>query len=216
MWEDLSNWNEYAKILVGLFAMVAPPIVIPPYLTISTGRTLKEKKQTILVGVIGFIIILMLFTFFGSTLLDAFGISMAAFRMAGGLVLMLLALELLRAEPPDKVSDTAPKSKSSPAALGVVPLAIPFLAGPGAISTVVLFSNNQDSLAHKLVICATVLVLALYLFVSLRLVAASEKLIGPGTTLIISKIGGLVLCAIAFEFLFHGIAEHFPGLTVVD
>lgn len=216
MWEELSNWDEYTKIFAGVFATIAPPIIIAPYLSIISGSPTKEKHQTAVLGVIGFCITLWLFIFFGSVLLDAFGISLAAFRMAGGLLLMLMALNLMKFEEAETTTNAPAKPRANPTAAAIVPLAIPVLAGPGAISTVVVFSNSQDGLAHKLVISAVVLVLAVYAFVTLRLVAASEQLIGPNATLILNKIAGLILCAIAFEFIFHGIAGHFPQLEIVD
>lgn len=216
MWEELSNWDEYTKIFAGIFATIAPPIIIAPYLTIISGHTMKEKRQTAMLGVIGFCVTLWLFIFFGSVLLEAFGISLAAFRMAGGLLLMLMALSLMKFESPEATDGATIKAKTNPTAAAIVPLAIPVLAGPGAISTVVVFSNSHEGLPHKLVISAVVLALALYALVTLRLVAASEQLIGPNATLILNKIAGLVLCAIAFEFLFHGIAGHFPQLEIIE
>lgn len=216
MWDDLSNWNEYTKVFAAVFAMIAPPIVMAPYLALVSGRSMEEKHQTAMVGIIGFGVTMGLFIFFGSVILDVFGISLAAFRMAGGLLLMLMALELMRSKPTEASDHKSTEQEFSAAGAGIVPLAIPVLAGPGAISTIVVFSNNNDSLAHKLVLCSVVFALIIYVFVMLRLVAVSERLIGENATMIFNKVAGLILCAVAFEFLFHGIAGHFPQLVVAD
>lgn len=214
-WTELGNWREYSKILIAVFALVSPPIIIPLFMGVVHGRTETEKKRASFYGAVGFGITMWVFIFFGGALLDLFGITLAVFRIAGGFLLFLIAMDMMRAEPIEDF-DTETSDKSSSAfALGIVPLAIPILAGPGAISSVVVFAGIHPSFEHKVVVAAVILTLVLYLIVLLRIVVASDRLIGRTATLIFNKVMGLVILAIAFEFILDGIAAHFPQLMTL-
>jgi len=102
---ELSNWPEYVKIYVGLIALVPAPIVIPLFLGVMTGRTVAEKKSAAFIGAVGFLIAMLLFTFIGDAILATFGISLAAFRLAGGFLLLLIALEMMRSDPTSQPKD---------------------------------------------------------------------------------------------------------------
>ena len=216
-WPELANWNEYTKILIGLFALVSPPIIIPLFLGIVSDLTTSEKRQVANAGSIGFGITMWVFIFFGGGLLDVFGISIEVFKIAGGFLLFLIALDMLRSEVPTENSSERPKAHRiySAFATGIVPLAIPILAGPGAISSVVVFANIHEGIEHKILVSAVILTLAAYLIIILNITAVSEKLIGRNVTIIFNKIMGLVICAIAFEFILDGIAGHFPQLETI-
>ncbi|NQW02276.1 MAG: MarC family protein [Rhodospirillales bacterium] len=215
-WTELGNWNEYSKVFIAIFALVSPPIIIPLFLGVVAGRSLAEKRQVAVAGSLTFALTMLLFIFGGAAVLDVFGISMAVFRIAGGFLLFLIAMDMIRSVPADPEDeggvDTADKT-SSAFAMGVVPLAIPILAGPGAMGTVVVFANTHDSLEHKILVAGVILAITVYLLIILYLIAGSGRLISKNATLIFNKIMGLVVCAIAFEFILHGLAEHFPQLV---
>ncbi len=216
-WSELANWNEYTKILIGLFALVSPPIIIPLFLGIVSGLSTSEKRQVANAGSISFGITMWVFIFFGGGLLDVFGISIEVFRIAGGFLLFLIALDMLRSEAPSESSFEKPNAQkiSSAFAAGIVPLAIPILAGPGAISTVVVFANIHEGIEHKILVSAVILTLVAYLVILLNIISVSERLIGRNVTIIFNKIMGLIICAIAFEFILDGIAGHFPQLETI-
>ncbi|MCP3971857.1 MAG: NAAT family transporter [Rhodobacteraceae bacterium] len=214
-WTELGNWSEYSKILVAVFALVSPPIVIPLFMGVVAGRPMAEKRKAAIAGAIGFGITMWVFIFFGGALLDLFGITLAAFRIAGGFLLLLIALEMMRSELPDNTADTDQTAKTGAFAAGIVPLAIPILAGPGAISSVVIFANIHDSFEHRILVAAVILTLVAYLMILLNIITFTEKLIGPNATIIFNKVMGLVICAIAFEFILDGIAGHFPQLQTI-
>ncbi len=214
-WAELGNWREYSKILIAVFALVSPPIIIPLFMGVLTGRPEAEKKRAALFGAIGFGITMWVFIFFGGALLDVFGISLAVFRIAGGFLLFLIAMDMIRSEPNEDSEKPGADSSSSAFALGIVPLAIPILAGPGAISSVVVFASIHPSFEHKVLVAGVILTLVAYLIVMLRVVVASDRLIGKTATLIFNKVMGLVILAIAFEFILDGIAGHFPQLVTI-
>lgn len=143
---ELGNWPEYVKIYVGLIALVPAPIVIPLFLGVMTGRTVAEKKSAAFIGAVGFLIAMLLFTFIGDAILAAFGISLAAFRLAGGFLLLLIALEMMRSDPTNQPKDEG-KQGGSALALGIVPITIPILAGPGALSALLFSQRIMTDLA---------------------------------------------------------------------
>jgi multiple antibiotic resistance protein len=214
-WAELTDWHEYSKLFIGLFALVSPPIILPLFMGVVGNRAEHEKKQTALVGTLTFAVVMLTFTFLGTSLLGLFGITIPAFRIAGGLLLLLMALEMMRSDPaPQAGEEDSERDRgehnTSPLALGIVPLAIPILAGPGAISTLVIFANLHENFTHKLVVGIVVLVITVYVYAAFRLSIASGRLIGRTTTVVFYRVMGLIISAIAVEFILDGIAGHFP------
>ena len=128
-------WTEYSKILIANFALVPAPLIASLFIGVTAQRSRAEKHRAALAGALAYFTIMALFIFFGFAILASFGITLAAFRMAGGLLLLLIALDLLGSGKNSSglgASDDA----TSAYTLGIVPLAMPILAGPGAISSI--------------------------------------------------------------------------------
>jgi multiple antibiotic resistance protein len=210
---DLANWPEYSKIFIGMYARVTAPIVIPQFLALMSGRSGREMKTVALVGSVGFLVVTVLFTFLGDIILGAFGISMPAFRLAGGFLMLLIAVDMIRSSPSDNAA--AANTSSSALALGIVPLAIPFLAGPGSISAIVIFANMHEGPDHKMLTALVLVTVAIVIWLQLRLASIAARFFTPNMALISNKIMGLIIAAIAFEFIMDGIAGHFPALETI-
>ena len=101
--------------------------------------------------------------------------------------------------------------------LSIMPITVPVLAGPGALSAVLVFSSQHevDPMGHKLVIVAVVIMLTAMIFLTLRFAAVLERLLNPVIMSVVSKIMGLLICAIATEFIIYGIAGHFPQIEII-
>jgi multiple antibiotic resistance protein len=208
---ELTNWDEYSKLFIGLFAMASPATVLPQFVGLVDRRSANEQQQIARIGAVSFALVMLLFTFFGHTLLGLFGITIAAFRIAGGLLLLLIGLDMLRAVPGSRRQQSENGSVSA-LQLGIVPLAVPILAGPGSISTLVVFASLHEALTHKVVVSAVVLMLSVYVYLALRLTIASQRLITPRAAIFFLRIMGLVIVAIGVEFIVDGIAAHFPAV----
>lgn len=204
------SWPEYVQIFIGIFALVSPPVIVPMFLGLVGGRPLSDKKTAANVGALGFFVATSLFVFAGETILKGFGIQLSAFQAAGGFLLLLIALEMMRSEPDEDTQATG--KASSIIALGIVPLTIPVLAGPGVLSAVVLFSTEFGGVTHKLIMAGVMAMVSVSVFLTLRVALASDRFFTPNVTLIFNKVMGLMIAAIAFEFMFDGIATHFPAL----
>jgi len=211
---ELTNWHEYTKTFIAIFILVSPPIIAPVFLGLVGGRSEADKKRIAFVGTIGFLVTMLVFTFFGGAILDVFGITLAAFRIAGGFFLLLIALDMIRSKIDDGVLEKK-HDKCTAISIGMVPLAIPILAGPGTISTVLIFANIHKTFSHQILVAGVILVVAVYLFLMLRFTVASGRLFGKTATIICNRIIGLIISAIAFEFILDGIAGHFPAIETV-
>lgn len=204
----MSEWTEYTKLLAGLIAIVNPLGAIPVYLSLTTALSIVEKKRVAVVAAISAAIILIFFSLAGTAILSFFGITIDAFRVAGGLLLLTMALNMMgTTAPPDQATDSD-DSKT----IGIMPLAIPLMAGPGSISTVIVYTEQSSTLEHRLLVGAVILTVAAAIYIALRGGAMGSRFIGPLTVTVFNRIMGLIIAAIAVEFILDGIAGHFPGL----
>ncbi len=213
---ELTNWPEYTRIFAGIYALVPPPIIVPLFLGVMAGRSRSDQTGAALVASLSFLIVMLVFVFFGTSVLGVFGISLPAFRLAGGFLLLLIALDMMRSNPlaEEAVKDEG-KSGGSALVLGIVPLTIPVLAGPGAISAVVLFAADHDVSSHRVLVGVVICVVALTVLLTLLAAAALARFFTPSVALVFNKVMGLIIAAIAFEFIMDGIAGHFPSLGTI-
>ena len=214
IFSEFANWTEYTKILITIFALVSPPVIAPMFLGVMGERATADKIGAACVGAVGFAAITIMLTFFGQPVLALFGISISAFKFVGGMLIMLLAVDMMRTE---SFAAVAPRREADAGwlSIGLVPLAIPVLAGPGAISATVIFASEHDTAGHKLLMTAVLLTVAVYIAAMLIFAAARNRLFGPILSVVINRIMGLIILAVAIELIMDGIAEHFPILKAV-
>lgn len=210
---ELFNWPEYFKLLIGLLALANPFGIVPVLLGATRGQQNQQRINLLTTSVIVFIITLIVFVFVGYLILNVFGISIAAFRIAGGVLFLFFALQMLGLIViPDTYSKKGVKSSDS---LGIVPLGIPLLAGPGTISNVILYAAIHEGIEHKLVVSGVVLATGLIVYLFVRGALALGHKLSDSTMMVINRVMGLLLAAIAVEFILDGIAAHFPGIETI-
>jgi len=218
---ELSDWPEYTKLFVGLLALVPPSVNVPIYLGLTAQRSKEDKQKIAFVSVVGFAVLMIVFVFLGEAILDTFGISIAAFRVAGGILLLLIAFDLLRGDPEEEAEEELEdlgeqrRQSGNAVAVALVPLAVPMLAGPGAISTAVIYAQEEAGFTHRVLVAVVVLLVAALLYSLFRLSALGAKLFTPTVASVFDKVMGLIIASIAIEFIFHGIAGHFPDLRIL-
>ncbi len=189
-----------------LFVIVDPVGLIPAFLVMTQKNTNQERvRMAQLASLITFGILILSFLF-GQRLLTVFGITLPAFEIAGGLVLLLVALDMLQARR------TAIKETQEEKAEGitkddvaVTPLAIPMLAGPGAITAVILLANRTETFAHSMILATAIILVSALTFLILRIVATRAKMISGIALKITGRLMGLILAAIAVQFILNGI-----------
>jgi len=200
-----------------VFFVVDPFAAIPIFLAMTAGNSPEQRRATALRAAATVVATLLLFALAGGLIFRMFGISIGAFRVAGGLLLFLMAVDMMRAHPSPTRSSAAEvaegQEKSEP---GIVPLGLPMLAGPGAIATVsVLMSSARASLAKAAIVLSSVLATALITYVVLRSATRLERALRTTGLNVLNRVMGLILAAVAVQFVAMGVQELFPQIARV-
>jgi len=200
-------------MFVGLFAIVSPHGMVPLFLSftdnIKPSRPHIAKVTAFAVGIIFTITILL-----GQSILGFFSISVDAFRVAGGILLMTIAFGMLEARR-GRTRHTPEEDEEAmdSASVAVVPLAMPLLAGPGAISTVILFSNQTTDVSGKLMLFLVCQIVALTVWVIFHFAPQISDRMSKTTMNITTRVMGLILAAMSVEFIVGGLRNLLPGLA---
>jgi len=198
-----------------VFFVVDPFAVIPLFLSITRGDSPAKRGATALKASIVSVVTLTVFAATGEFIFRLFGITVGSFKIAGGLLLFLVALDMMRAQPSRVRSSPEEQVEGSAKDdVAVVPLAIPMLAGPGAIATVtVLMSQARGSFSHIAIVIAVVVVTGVLTFLILRASTRLERLLKQTGLNIVSRVMGLILAAVAVQFVVNGIHDVLPLIT---
>ncbi|MBU1176235.1 MAG: MarC family protein [Alphaproteobacteria bacterium] len=194
--------------LATLFATVGVADIAFIFAALTKDNTHAERTTLATRGVVIATGILMVFAFLGLQILDLFGITLPALRTAGGILLLLIAIDMVFARHSGGTGTTDEEEAESRKRddISVFPLAMPLLAGPGAISAVILLTAGaDDTVAFWLVIAAIVLIM-LAAWLTLQLAIPIQRLLGLTGLAVISRIVGILLAALAVQFVFDGIA----------
>jgi multiple antibiotic resistance protein len=196
------EWGETAKFFAALFAIMNPIGNIPVFLSITDGKTDAQRFRIAVVASIAVALILIACVLIGSELLRAFGISVAGLRAAGGLIILSIAYSLLHAKPSGMhQSPSDADAQDNPA---VYPLAMPMLAGPGAISTVIVFAHDASSASTYSALIGVIVVMATLLFLGMRMSVLVSRFLGAAGMNVITRMMGIILAAIAVQMVFAG------------
>ncbi|CAN5649735.1 MAG: MarC family protein [Actinomycetota bacterium] len=192
--------------LITLLVVVDPPGLAPIFAALTRGYSEKRKRETAIRGVLVGAGILLVFALIGDVLLGALGISLDAFRIAGGILLFILALDMVFASPRGVRSRTISEQEEDDFSqdVTVFPLAIPLLAGPGAIATVLLFTGGREPFEIAAFIGVLLFVLSLTL-ASLLLAPKIMSLMGETGASVLSRVLGVVIAALAVQFVLDGV-----------
>jgi len=192
--------------LITLLVVVDPPGLAPIFAALTRGYSEKRKREIAIRGVLVGAGILLVFALIGDVLLGALGISLDAFRIAGGILLFILALDMVFASPRGVRSRTISEQEEDDFSqdVTVFPLAIPLLAGPGAIATVLLFTGGREPFEIAAFIGVLLFVLSLTL-ASLLLAPKIMSLMGETGASVLSRVLGVVIAALAVQFVLDGV-----------
>ena len=210
----IEHWTEYTRFFIALLVILDPFFIIPIFLSLTAGYSAKERATAARTTSLTVMTVLIITAMIGETLLIWMGTSLGSFRVGGGIVLFLMALAMLKAQT-DQVRTTESEqlSAESRETVAVVPLAIPLLAGPGAMSTVIIAMQRSTTAAHPFFVLACIVAVSLLVWLVLVYSPLIEKRLGPIGLNIMNRIFGLILVAIAVEVITNGIKQLFPVLT---
>ncbi len=192
--------------LSSIFVIVDPIALVPSFLAMTDRDTIDERVRISGLASLIPLVVLLVFSLSGTWIFRIFGITMSAFEIAGGIILLLISLEMLQArrsatkETPEERA--AGMSKDD---IAITPLAIPMLAGPGAITAVILLSSRAATFSHLVVLVLCIAFVSFATFMILRLASVRSALFSVIALRIISRLMGLLLSAIAVQFILNGI-----------
>jgi multiple antibiotic resistance protein len=213
--EPGSMSSEFVKFAAALFAILNPFGNTAIFLSVTAERSNAERRRIALVTTAAVLVTLVVAAAIGQDILALFGISIGAFRVAGGVIVLLIALSMLHARPsavhhsPDEEAEG--RQKDNPA---IFPLAIPVIAGPGAIATVILHGERAQGLGGFLAIAVVIVLMCVVLLVALHAADRLSSLLGATSMNVLTRLMGMVLAAIAVEMMAGGLGELFPQLHV--
>jgi multiple antibiotic resistance protein len=194
--------------------VVDPFAAAPLFLGITHGDPLEKRRQMALRAAIATFVTLTVFGLAGGLIFKMFGISLGAFKIAGGIMLLLMSVDMMRATPSRTRSTQEEQAESiHKDDVAIVPMAIPILAGPGAIATVmVLMSRAAWQPVATLSVIGAVLVTCLITWIVLRSAVSAERLFKKTTQHVMERVMGLLLAAVAVEFILGGLKDVFPRI----
>jgi multiple antibiotic resistance protein len=204
-------YELFLSAFITFFVVIDPPGCAPIYASLTADASTAQRRSMAIRAVFIAAIILLVFGLFGEQLLAALGISLDSFRIAGGIMLFLIALEMVFEKRTERREARAQEIIETPEVedVSVFPMAMPMIAGPGSIATVMLLmSRNEGVDASLMIFGALISVLALTL---LALLAAGPfmKLLGAKIEAVITRILGVLLAALAAQFVVDGLRESF-------
>ncbi len=187
--------------------IVDPIAVVPTYLVITQSQSQAQRRQTARRACIAATILLVTFAAIGRGIFGLFGITMPAFRIAGGLILWLVAMDMLHGSRSTQEGTAEITEATAKEDVAITPLAMPMLAGPGAISTVMVLSGQARTTAQTIVVYGSILLALLIAWATLR--AAEQLVLRMGQTgiRVMTRLMGLLLAAIAVQFVITGVRE---------
>jgi len=209
----MEHWTEYTRFFTALLVILDPFLAIPIFLSLTTGYSRAERARVARIAVTTVASVLIVSALVGDTLLRWMGTSLPSFRVGGGIVLFLMALAMLQArDDPVRTSPRESMPSSERATVAVVPLGIPLLAGPGAISTVIIAMDRSHAAYHGPLLILCMLLVCAVLWVALRLAEPIGGRLGDMGLHVINRLFGLILVAIAVEIAANGLRQLFPSL----
>lgn len=206
---------EFAFVSFSAVLFVVDPFAaIPIFLAITTADSAAKRKQTAARAAFAAYLTLTLFALAGGVIFKMFGISLGAFKIAGGIMLLLMALDMMRAQP-SRTRTTAEEQAEGAVKddVAIVPMAIPVLAGPGAIATVmVLMSRAAWRVVPTVSVLGAVTVTCAISWLVLRGAASAERFLSRTALHVMERVMGLLLVAVAIEFMIGGLVDVLPRL----
>ncbi|NMH64056.1 YchE family NAAT transporter [Shewanella salipaludis] len=203
----------YVKFFLGLVAIINPVGLLPVFVSLTSHQSAAERNHTGKVANFAVVVILLVTMVAGQHILNMFSISLSAFRIAGGTLIALIAMSMLQGKLGEvKRNQEEDREASGMESVAVVPLALPLMAGPGAISSVIVFAAEHRTLADAVAMSATVILFGLLSFGLFSMASAIYKILGKTGINVITRLMGLLMLSIGIEVMAAGLKGLFPHL----
>jgi multiple antibiotic resistance protein len=203
----------YFKFFLGLVAIINPVGLLPVFVSLTSHQTIAERNQTSKVANLAVVIILLVTIFAGQHILNMFSISLSAFRIAGGTLICIIAMSMLQGKLGEvKRNKEEDREASGMESVAVVPLALPLMAGPGAISSVIVTAAEYKTLENLIGMSITIILFGLLSFSLFRMAPVIFKVLGNTGINVITRLMGLLMLSIGIEVIAAGVKGLFPGM----
>lgn len=204
----------FISAFVTLFVVIDPPGCAPIYASLTSGASAAQRRSMAVRATLIAGFILVFFAMFGEGLLSFLHIDLDSFRIAGGIMLFVIAIDMVFEKRTERREQRAEKVKATPEVedVSVFPMAMPMLAGPGSIASVMLLVSQNDGLDRAFIIFGALLLVLLITLAALLLAGPIMRLIGNKGEAVITRLLGVLLAALAAQFVIDGLKASFPSL----
>jgi len=199
--------NTFLHIFIPLFAVIDPFAALPLYMSLTTGLSEAQKRRIVKEASLTAIVLLIFFAFLGIYILDFMGISIEALMIAGGLLMLLVSLEMVKEGDKPRSTKKKVALHEETGDIGIVPLGTPMLAGPGAISLVIILMGKYPGEWLSIVISiVSIIILTALIFLGSNIIS---KIMGEKGSRAFTRVMGLLVAAFAVQYILDGIAQYF-------
>ena len=204
----------FGSALVTFLVIIDPPGCAPIFASLTRGTPEAHRRAMAIRSTVIAWAILMFFALLGKPMLQALGISLASFRIAGGIMLFFIAIDMVFERRTERREKRAEEIEGTPEAedISVFPMAIPMITGPGSIASAMLWISRAEDLTHIAVVLAAITAVMLITMATLLAAGPLMRLIGEKVEAMITRILGVILAALAAQFVIDGLKQSFPHL----
>lgn len=202
----------FASALASFLVIIDPPGCAPIFASLTAGTSAAHRRKMAIRSSLIAWSILLFFALLGRPLLHALGITLASFRLAGGIMLFIIALEMVFEKRTQRREERAQEIEGADD-ISVFPMAIPMIAGPGSIAAAMLLTARAEGLGETLVVLGAMTFVILLTLVALLSAGPIMRLIGAKLEAMITRVLGVILAALAAQFVIDGLRQSFPGLA---
>ena len=204
----------FTSAFITLLVIIDPPGCVPIFASLTRGTDAAHRRRMAVRSSAVAWSILIFFALLGEAMLDKLGIELASFRLAGGIMLFIIALEMVFEKRTERRTERAKEIEGTPEAedISVFPMAIPMIAGPGSIATIMLLIGRADGPAEWGVVLGAMTTVIVITLLALLTAGPLMKLIGAKLEAMITRILGVILAALAAQFVIDGLKQSFPAL----
>jgi len=199
------EWTFIIKTTIALIAIVDPIGCLPLFLSLTGQHKKINKKNVVKMTAITVFIILVTSLFLGDKILNMFGITMPSFQICGGILLLIMAISMMLGK--HQIIESGQNGKSDKELIAFVPLSIPLLAGPGAMSNMIIAAHQAPNFINQSFLVLPCLTVSLLIWLTLSFAENISKVIGAIGTKIITRVMGLLLGSMAIEFITRGVLD---------
>jgi multiple antibiotic resistance protein len=201
----------FISSFVTFFVVIDPPGCAPIYASLTSDAPLRDRRTMAIRAIVVAAVILLVFALFGEQMLSALGISLDSFRIAGGIMLFLIALEMVFEKRTERREDRAQEIIEQPEIedVSIFPMAMPMIAGPGSIAAVMLLTSQNDGMDNALVILGALGAVLLLTLIGLIAAGPLMRILGNKVEAVITRVLGVLLGALAVQFVVDGLNASF-------